>query len=174
MDEKTQELFLALTNRRRGRKDEVLIGVSQRDLQKAFAEDSTMIKERLEELAAYIEPLGLTILSLEMKGEVILAIASVYPSPNELSEDQLGLLGIIFSLAELEEGMKPVNLKALRSTVIEEGYMNPSQFDKEIKQLVSLGYLSRSGNNIEYGVRLLLEYPHEIRKKISAESRFLL
>ncbi|MBN1233628.1 MAG: hypothetical protein JXA60_09780 [Candidatus Coatesbacteria bacterium] len=175
MEAHDAELFLALTNRRRNKKGELVIGITYSDLIKSTENDFETIKTSLDSIQEYIEPLGLTIVNVDFKGEKHFAIVSVFPSPSELTEDLLSLLGLIISISEEKDNAcKPVDLKYLKKTVLDNNYLNSNQLEKGIKQLVNLGYIIKNPSSIEYNIRLLLEYPKEIRQKIAIEAKLIL
>lgn len=175
MEAQDAELFLALTNRRRNKKGELVIGITYSELMKSTENDFEAIKTSLDRIQEYVEPLGLTIVNIDFKGEKHFAIVSVFPSPSELSSDLLSLIGLIISISEEKDNIyKPVDLKQLRKTVLENNYLTSNQLEKSIKELVNLGYIIKNPSSIEYNTRLLLEYPKEIRQKIAIEAKLIL
>lgn len=186
--DRVAECFLALTARWQTERGHLGIGVPRHRLADALGGE---IESTLAALRARVAGLGLELVEYRFGGEGWVCLRSLHVAPTELDDAQQGVLGVIVMLIEREnhdgaergrrqskslDGDQPkIMLARLHDLLVTSGqYLSRGRFDDILHALDSLGYIMRRSGKIQYGPRLLIEFPADARAAIAEQASRLI
>ncbi len=187
--DRVAELFLALTTRWRTERGVLGVGVPRRRLAQALGDEGAL-HDALGELTGRLVGLGLELVEYEFGGETWMCLRSLHVAPSELDDTQQGVLGTLIMLVEQESAEpsqpqtkstvagKQTNVSAakLQELLVGSGrqsYLSKGRYDDALRALEHLGYVIRKGRSLQYGPRLLIEYPPDAREAIAEQAHRL-
>jgi hypothetical protein len=172
VQEALQELFIALTTRWRMDNGVLAIGISKGKLLKAGNIQTAALDDLLQKLRARVSDLGLELVEYLYAGESWYALRSTYVCPNELTNEEEAVLGVVIANIETNNG-KQVSLDNVKKKLLAGKYFSDYQLDQILKRLEQYGYLEKKQKMASYSPRTLLEFSADTRKHIAEQAQRL-
>ncbi len=188
--DRVAECFLALTTRWQTDRGHLGIGVPRSRLLDAIGSETELLAT-LDALRARLFGLGLELVEYRFGGETWLCLRALHVAPSELDEPEQGALGVVIMLIEREgegresgrrrggrslDGEQPkIAVSRVQDLLVSGGnYLSRGRFDDIMRQLESLAYIIRRSGKIQYGPRLLIEFPDNSREAIAEQASRLI
>jgi len=167
------ELFVALTARWRREDGSLAFGVSEKTLLKKAGLTLDQWRQTQLSFRERVEALGVELTDYTYLGQRWWCCRALYPVPPELTDEEMAVLAVV--LYEAQRGSETARrtlearCDAVKSLIVEGGYLTNYAFDRTVNRLQDQGYLKRSRAWFHAEPRLLLEIPEENRRYLAEQ-----